>query len=188
MKHFFDVGANIGQTFKYYLNSRPSYDGCTVWCIEPSPRHLAELLQTAREQSQRYIINVCPFGLGGGSASRRFYTKDDARGDSFQEYLATDHETQNVSDGYSIYSTTVQTSLFILSHTSPGDEIVLKLDCEGSEYEILETLLGHHEALARVKRVLVEWHRIGSWHVSQQHLAEEYGRRGMSLENWRTAD
>jgi FkbM family methyltransferase len=185
MKHFFDVGANIGQTFADFLNPRPSFDGWEVWCFEPSPRHMAELLQAAKQQCGRYAVHICPFGLGGISGARAFYAKDDPRGDSFQEHVTSDHDTCNQSDGYSILAISIEIGSFIFGNTAPDDEIVLKLDCEGSEYEILQELLTDDEARGRVKQVYVEWHHIGATPgMSSQQLSEEYGRKGLPLENW----
>ena len=36
--HFFDIGANIGQTFDDFLTKTTAFDGWDVWCFEPSPR------------------------------------------------------------------------------------------------------------------------------------------------------
>ena len=46
--HFFDVGANVGQTFDDYLTKQPRFDGCHVWCFEPSPRHFVALCRKSR--------------------------------------------------------------------------------------------------------------------------------------------
>ena len=74
---------------------------------------------------------------------------------------------------------------FILDHTAFEDEIVLKLDCEGSEYDLLANLLYEPNAMKRIQRIFVEWHRIGSQiSHSAQELSDAYGRAGKPLENW----
>ncbi len=185
MNHFFDVGANIGQTFWDFLNPRPEFDGWEIWCFEPSPRHLGELMHTAKNQAGRYSIHVCPFGLSGSTCVHKFYMKDDPRGDSFEEDLSSDHQTQNVDTEYSVYVSTVNAGPFILDHTGFDDEIVLKLDCEGSEYNILAALLYEPNAIKRLRQIFVEWHRIGSKPShSTQELRDAYQGAGKVLENW----
>lgn len=46
---------------------------------------------------------------------------------------------------------------WIEKHTTSTDEITIKLDVEGSEYEILEKLIESNH-LARIKKIYVEWH------------------------------
>ena len=120
MNHFFDIGANVGQTFDDYLCKTNKYDGYTVWCFEPSPRHVPALMNKAVENSKRYTINVCPFGLRGRITVSKFYQKDDPRGDSFESYLASDHETKNMEYGYAIYSPAIGIADFIKSSTQPS--------------------------------------------------------------------
>lgn len=112
------------------------------------------------EYAKRYNLHLCPFGLRGKIGIKHFHPKDDPRGDSFEAYLATDHETKNENTGYSLHVPAYDAGEFILKNTSKGDVVVLKLDCEGSEYDLLSSLLGNPEALSRISEILVEWHSI----------------------------
>lgn len=51
-----------------------------------------------------------------------------------------------------------------------GDMVILKLDCEGSEYDLLEHLIGY-ELDERLALLLVEWHRLDLYRDRQQVLA-----------------
>jgi FkbM family methyltransferase len=184
MNHFFDVGANIGQTFTDYLNLHPEFDGWNVWCFEPSPRHLPGLMEAAKHQSSRYKVHVCPFGVRGYSGVLPFYTKDDPRGDSFEKNLASDHQTNNLDEGYSFHVVSYGIASVILSASKEGDSIVLKLDCEGSEYDILAALLHRQESLKRISRILVEWHKIDDPIRSAEELADAFNKEGKPLEAW----
>ncbi|MDE1170863.1 MAG: FkbM family methyltransferase [Verrucomicrobium sp.] len=184
--HFFDVGANVGQTFDDFLLNHPQFDGWDIWCFEPSPRHVPALIEKARALTSRYRIHICPFGLRGRSGPQTFFQKDDERGDSFESYLASDHETVNLDTGYLLHSAAYEAGQFILQHTAPDDKIWLKLDCEGSEFDLLSTLIGNTEALARVDQILVEWHTIQSIapirNIRELHLM--YLSIGKRLERW----
>jgi len=184
--HFFDVGANIGQTFSDYLNKTNNFDGWDVWCFEPSPRHLPELMQEVQKWSSRYKIHVCPFGIRGDSGTLTFHQKDDPRGDSFQPYLASDHETLNLTTGYDlrVFAAGIIDSIDAL--TDPKDRIVLKLDCEGSEFSILLKLLKDPIILPRVVEIFVEFHHIerGGSHVERDAIIKSYAARGIVLHQW----
>ncbi len=187
-KHFFDIGANIGQTFDDFLCKRDEFDGATVWCFEPSPRHVIALLEKTKRLQQRFRINVCPFAVAGFQSVRRFWLKDDPRGDSLFEHVWSDHDQRNIETDNAVFVSCVPITEFILQHTTPVDEITLKLDAEGAEYEILTALLGSAECLVRVKRILVEWHSVenggAGWHHPRERMQEAYGALAIELEKW----
>lgn len=158
-RHFFDVGANVGQTFDDYLLPRAAeLTDTVIWCFEPSPRHLPALM--AKVATLGLDVRICPFGLGGKTATPVFFQKDDPRGDSFSSYLASDHLTQNLKPGYTLHGAVFSVADFILANTDPADRITLKVDCEGSEYALLAHLLQSPEALDRIDRIMVEFHTI----------------------------
>lgn len=182
--HFFDVGANIGQTFDDFLVPRAAQFALhKIWCFEPSPRHLPALLEKTRTVG--FDVHVCPFGLGGRTAAPVFFQKDDPRGDSFCSYLASDHVTKNLAPGYTLHGAVFSAADFILAHTAPDDRITLKLDCEGSEYALLAHMLHEPEALARVETILVEWHTIQPDPVlGEEALEFLYAKIGHPLARW----
>jgi len=187
MNHFFDIGANVGQTFTDYLNKHPEYDGWTVWCFEPSPRNLPGLFKEVQAQQERYRIRICPFGISGATGLMRFYMKsDDCRGDSFFHHLESDHVATNMETQFDLYCATHGISDFILTQTAPGEQIVLKLDSEGSEYATLLALLANPEALARVTEIHVEWHGIKPGDRREQAGILDYAYRqaGKPLRQW----
>lgn len=64
----------------------------------------------------------------------------------------------------------------------PEDEIVLKLDAEGAEYELLEHLLETGE-IKRVSRLLIEWHHRDEG--KRRHAIEMALREHCQVEQWR---
>lgn len=175
--HFLDVGANIGQTFTEFLCHDAKYDGWTVWCFEPSPRHLPELMKTAEMFRHRYHVKICPFGIAGETGFRTFHPKDDPRGDSFEEFLETDHETINLNIGYELISPCMGINDFFSRYSPIMQRVILKLDCEGLEYEILDAL---NVQWTQLETIMVEWHNIGSPHKSREELMRKFPK----LESW----
>lgn len=170
MRHFFDIGSNIGQTFDDYLLKRHDYDGARVWCFEPSPRHVPALMEKAASVAGRFSVVVCPFGFRGQAGAIQFHQKDDPRGDSFERELASSWQTHNVATAYELRAAALELGRFILENVPPSDTVTLKLDCEGSEYEILTALAENADAVARVDHFMVEWHTIGSPHATREEI------------------
>jgi FkbM family methyltransferase len=184
MKHFFDIGANVGQTFDWLATQPHDYRDHQFWCFEPSPRHFAALIEKCRVQSAKgYRINLCPFGISGATEFVRFFEKDDPKGDSFEAWTASDHSPKNVTAGYAVMAATRSLSETIMALTDPGDTVVLDIDAEGAEYAMLLDLNGH-EAMSRVRRILVEFHFIAGRDCpeSKKALVECYSRHGLQLE------
>lgn len=185
MNHFFDIGANVGQTFDMLLLNDTSHDGWTVWCFEPSVRHLPALCAAIERHKHRYNIVLCPFGIGGENTTAKFYPKTDLMGDSFEEnlYLAPT-PIPNLTHGYGLVFPVVSLPEFILRHTASEDVIELKLDCEGGEFTALPALLTS-PALNRVKSIRTEFHNNGTgWDTKMNQIKADYAAVGRLIQDW----
>jgi FkbM family methyltransferase len=182
--HFLDIGANIGQTFDWYLSKTPKYDGWHVWCFEPSPRHYEKLVGTKDRFKDRYKIKLCTFGLSDKNGISTFYEKADPLADSFLSELRRPNDQIIENKGDTISVKTVTISNFIEYCTEPNDKIVIKLDCEGSEYSILLELLSNEQLLNRIEKIMVEWHRPVPPGVSIEDLKERFKLVKLPLEDW----
>lgn len=185
MTHFLDIGANIGQTFDQYLQYQPHLFGSCVWCFEPSPRHFAGLIHTTALYTNRFVVRLCPFGLSDNTGFFEFFEKEDRCGDSFVKDFWMDgfgrHVANRVGD-YTVLAATQGTSEFIASNIPVADDIIIKIDAEGSEYAILRDLLRHEDVLQRVKQLLVEWHDVPD--NSPEKFKELFRQAGRPIEAW----
>lgn len=184
-RHFFDIGANAGQTFDWLATQPHDYRDHVFHCFEPSPRHFAALIAKLREQAARgYHINLYPLGLAGKTGIATLHEKDDSLGDSFQAWTASDHSPENIQNGYIVRAATLSLASAILQFTAPLDQVVLDIDAEGAEYEMLQNLGAVPEALQRVRRILVEFHHVRGKDCSifKQALIEYYAKKGITLE------
>lgn len=186
--HFFDIGANDGNTFEHYLLKHPEFDGWMVWCFEPSPRSWPGLCATAERLAGRYRITLCPFGLAAVAGTPVLYQQACTLGDSFCANLLGNagQKVPRLGVLYELRAATVTLSSFILANTGPVDEIVLKLDCEGSEFGILRELLACPEALGRCSRILAEWHLLDRFDSTSEcdALKATYAATGHPIEGW----
>ncbi len=184
-RHFFDIGANVGQTFDWLATRPHSYKDHIVWCFEPSPRHFAALIAKANEQAKLgYKIRLCTFGLSGKSQVVPLFEKDDPLGDSLHEWTASDHTPENNTAGYTVMVATRSLASAILQCTAPDDTVVLDIDAEGEEYAMLLNLAAEQEAFRRVRRIMVEFHHVKGRDCAERkkELVTYYAKKGMPLE------
>ena len=185
-KHFIDAGANIGQTFDW-LHRNPRFDGWNVWCIEPSPRFHGDLMSRACDEVERYNVVVCTFGLGAISGFAPFFSKTDPLGDSFEEHSWTDHDQSNLDAPFVLCPGVVGICDF-LARLPKSDEVVLKLDVEGAEYDILFGLLSAKE-IGRVTEILVEFHNVSHpVAMDSEQLVRAFDARGIAIDMWRSKE
>lgn len=143
MRVFVDVGAHYGETLDVALDPRWAFERIHV--LEPSHDCQAVL---SRFRDRRLVLD--DIGLSNG----------DREADLFG----------SGSLGASIYSdkphgenTAVETirlrsaAAWLTEHTDPTDEVWLKLNCEGSEADILDDLLGAPAVFDRIRGVYVDF-------------------------------
>ncbi len=195
MKHFFDVGAHIGQTFNW-LPQTAEYDGYHIWCFEPSIRHLGALRQRCLDvkagHERGWEITICPFALSNKTGWTSFYEKNDHFGDSlFPELYVFNDYVANSPTAPKILCPTINAADFITREIPPIDRIVMKIDAEGSEYDILESVLGSPDASAHIEKFILEFHGINSpldkqtdLDTRKANLLTEIEAAKISLEYW----
>lgn len=187
-RHFFDIGANDGNTFDLFLNKAKEYHGWNVWCFEPSPKHMNSLLAKAKEASDTFKVFVCPFGLSGKTEVLPFYEMvNNTVSDSFIPVGL--FATLDTDPKYRVVGSCVSASDFIRAYTSDIDEIVLKVDCEGSEYGLYENLLANPDILSRIKKIYNEWHP--AWRdmdpgrrTRAENIISGFSKHRIKLDNW----
>lgn len=162
--YFFDIGANIGQTFDEYLAKHPEYDGWNVFCFEPSPRHLAQLLQKAEEYKDRYQITIFPFGIGR-CGLYRFGQREDPLADQFAYHGYSEYFSKPGYEiiAHSVRLETIMNLIPFLPDQFVYPKVVLKLDCEGAEYSIMSDIdIALQFKTTRyhlwISKILIEWH------------------------------
>lgn len=187
-RFFFDVGANVGQTFDWHLCITPDYDGWSIFCFEPSTRHIGPLRRKAKEMAARYDVTVCPFAFGNPARTQILFEKQDPEGDSLFPETYVNGKVRNRTTSYRVAVAVLKLSRFIYDHTKQGAHIEIKLDAEGAEYEIVEDLLEHPDVLRRIWQMHIEWHRFSVDGVADRareiHLMESLSNAGVPVKIW----
>jgi FkbM family methyltransferase len=139
-----DVGAHIGTFAAQILTWR---DDLTIVCVEPDPANL-ELLYR----------NLAPWAGGGRVVILDGAVVGDPDGE--QPFLLGENATAHLAADADGSRPVRRPTLYPLADLIPSEGIALaKIDCEGSEYEILAGT--HTGRLGRCHRIHLEWHGYG---------------------------
>jgi FkbM family methyltransferase len=150
-----DVGANIGIFSLYAAHHRAQ----RVFAYEPSAESYDYLLQNIRANHLEQIIIPCRLAVVGTPGEPvRFPTKS-----SMYNAILTNNDTSDFE-----WVNTIGLSE-ILDQT--GDSNLLKLDCEGAEYNILLSV--GQDVYARLQNIRLEYH-LGREQDIENHLTQ-YG-------------
>lgn len=141
MKIFLDVGSNQGQTIGYIMEPTHrfdrlfcKYDFQKIYCFEPV-RALHKVLASKFPDSCITVLNV---GLWKETCERVIYSPGTQSGSIFADKI-------NVNPADSTICKFVGASDWFREHVAETDEVYVKLNCEGSEVDIIEDLLDSNE-------------------------------------------
>ena len=130
MKIFIDIGAHIGETLHEVAKEKYAFD--KIIGFEPSSFCLDELKKIALEDDR---IEICEFGLSNRNQDVELFLPGTQSGSIYKE---EDHsvdkeevETIKLRDACEWFE----------SNTNADDYVVVKTNCEGSEVDILDSLL-----------------------------------------------
>lgn len=156
-----DIGANIGV---YSLYAAMMAKNTFVYAYEPEERNFNLLLENI---GLNYCKNIQPFkmGVAGKGGKRKLYLSDSPFHSLYQK-----EEKQKY---YEIDCVSVK-DIFDDNKMSLCD--VLKVDCEGAEFEIMYGI--PEEYLSRIKKIYLEFHSTGI-----KELLSFLGKKGFKVTN-----
>lgn len=143
MKILLDVGANTGQTARAALSARYSFD--RIVCFEPAPPCWREIESIGDPRTQ-----LCKFGLSNKTGSQTLYNPGSLDGTLFPDMAGVEASSAQVMIELR------RARDWFLDNISPSDIVFMKLNCEGSECDIVEDLLESGQ-LQNVYSVMIDF-------------------------------
>lgn len=155
-----DIGANIGITSLFF--SRLNYVD-KIYAFEP-------VKETFEQAVYNFSLNVTiqkivlfkNIGLGKNSRKEVFLFDNKWKGNTGLRGKSSPSYEKNANAKQievQLESATLEIAKIIAENS--GKKVIVKMDCEGGEYEILEDLY-QSEMLHRIDVLLLEWHDRGS--------------------------
>lgn len=158
---FIDLGTNFGQGFLYFQKFFRQKNFEYV-LVEPNPNlkiHIKNLIKDKEGKKKIKFINKAAYITNG---SKKFYglVEDPKRlGTSDGGSLLNEHNTR-LYRADKKKAITVKTFNFInyLKKIKNYDNIIIKMDIEGSEYKILDKLIKNINEIKNIKYIFLEFH------------------------------
>lgn len=165
---FLDVGAHKGQTIEMML--RPRFRVDYIVGFDPSPL-CHEILDRKFGTNQK--VTIIKQGLWSKTCEMDLYNEGSQGGTIHEDYQTTCNPKFRVT-----HCKFIRASDWFTDHVSTDDEVFLKLNCEGSECEIILDLLDTGE-YDKIKAVFIDFDIRKS--PSQKHKEIELRKRMKSM-------
>jgi FkbM family methyltransferase len=152
-KIFIDGGARIGETIDMLLNKREDLKGCDAYLFECNPNHKSTLEEIAKSNKD-YNFFVRDEAVWVENGEMNLFISKDIWGDLGCTLDPSKKEKLDLQNP--ILVKTINFSEFLLSFDK-DDYIIVKLDIEGAEYEVVESIL-NSDAINMINELYIEWH------------------------------
>lgn len=144
-----DIGGNFG-AFSLMASRKVGPEG-SVHCYEPSPDSASRIAAHVR-RNDLTNIHLEQRAVGGENGHISLYTH------AKSAFSSTFEEIDGRQMGELNAIKIEQVSISDLLEKIPGEIALAKIDCEGSEYDIMETISDHD--LSRIRSLIMETHDV----------------------------
>lgn len=154
-----DIGANIGISSLFFLKNN---NVKKIYAFEPVEDTYRQALQNFSLNNVGQSVELHNYGLGKNDRSETFIFNKDIKGNTgVRGKLSRSYANQNNLEERQVAIKNVSDVFTKIIAENPGMRLVVKMDCEGAEYEIIESLnaSGH---LKNIDVWMIEWHDKGA--------------------------
>jgi len=168
-KTIVDIGANLGCFAVYAAQRCPE---AKIYCFEPEQSNFAALRRNIAINGLTDRVSAYPYAVASESGRRDLAVTAESLVNSFHIIPA--------GSGRATVSCTTLNEIF---HTHNLETIdLLKLNCEGTEYEILETC--KPDDLARIANIRLEYHNLDGGTRTGRWIQSFLQSRGFRIERF----
>ena len=178
MKIFIDLGAYNGDTLEKALDFYPNFD--LFYAFEPYPPNFKDLEKKFKDNPKVKIFQKAASTFEG--KTNFFLHKDIGKRKDADEGSTLEKTKNNIDVSNSIEVDTVDFSKFILENFKDSDEIILKIDIEGTEYDLLEKMI-IDKSIKYISKLYCEWHKHKTDITEERHssLIQKLNQLGFRL-------
>ena len=179
---FIDGGSHSGELFGI-IKQDPRFrfiNDCEIHLFEPNQRYYPVLESMCQTRPNTYLHKGA---LWIDECEKDFFESHERCGDAGNTLYRSSVAKIDVNTPTLVKCFDV--NKFINSF-APDDNIVIKLDVEGSEYDILRRMYSDDNVLKRVKGFFIEWH--DQWfpdaNMKSYLITELYSKKNILLQTW----
>ncbi|WP_415921961.1 FkbM family methyltransferase [Tateyamaria sp. SN6-1] len=143
-KVFLDVGGHLGQTIDEVI--KPLYAFDVIYCFEPFPP-CADILTDKFDDPRFQLMR---YGLSNTTGPLTFHTNGAGDMGASVKTHADDQKTIKTECQF------VRATEFFQAHIADDDLVVMKLNCEGSECDIMNDLMDSGEVF-KIDNVMIDF-------------------------------
>jgi len=165
---FIDVGGYEGQTLDEVIKPHWGFD--KIYCLEPMPRQFEVLTQ---KYSHLENVELLEYGLSDQTGFALIY------GDNSIMEASMYDEKRDVNSSFETMCQFVEASEFV--NKLFEDKIIMKLNCEGAEYVILQNLIDTG-SIWRLENVMIDFdvRKVPGMEWTEKHILGELKRIGFT--------
>ena len=157
-----DIGMNVGVA-SHFFASLPNVKA--VYGYEPFPETFQEAIHNI-SLNQSFQSKIFPFNQGVSNVTgQKTITQFESGSLSASTIETTQTFTKKEGQEVKVELIAAQELLANITQKYPNSELLLKIDCEGEEYAIFESLR-NTGLLHNVTAILVEWHEKGVYPIA----------------------
>lgn len=151
-KVFVDVGANIGDISAKFASQNSEFD---IICIEPNLDLLLPLFLKSAEVSRVFAVIWAAAWIEEGTINLFQSTAHEAS--TILSGKVEHSGWPQIDYGRGILVPSINFSSWLRRTLIGYDEIIIKMDIEGAEYDVLEKMIAE-KTIGRVNKLFCEWH------------------------------
>jgi FkbM family methyltransferase len=154
-----DIGANVGIASIYFSQLDHVQK---IYSFEPVKDTFEIAENNLKRNNIMKISQFSNFGLGNLERKEQFLFRNNAKGNcGIRGQLSPSYHGENDYEKRTVLIKQATEVLEPIFNENKNFKIVVKMDCEGSEYEILENLYNSY-LLNRIHIIVLEWHDFGA--------------------------
>jgi FkbM family methyltransferase len=174
---FLDCGAHKGESIAFFLKKIPDANNFKIHSFECNPTS-AKILKEKYKDNQNVLLHESAVWIDDNGLDFFLGNTDGCT-------VIKSKTTGNLDKKKPIRVSSVSLSKFIFENFKDSDNIILKIDIEGAEYEVLNDLI-KTGAIKYVKQLFGEWHHKKIGLPVEQHtkLVSDLSSCGLRMREW----
>jgi|Transcript_105164 FkbM family methyltransferase len=189
---FIDLGAADGNTFEHFVHNGYGYvDNCpsgqwSAILVEANPRFDAKLSEEKKAHNTEVtVLSSTAAYMCEGTTSFYLDTVNTAR-NYWGSSMSSSHPDVQRSGQEKVTVPTINLNRILYEQTIPDDWVMVKMDIEGSEFDVLPCLAKQDSPASLIDRLYLEqhsssWGMVGTTDAEMESVKNELKFRGVDI-------